>query len=56
MPAPRYETSDAFRELLDVLRDADQSFLEGFRAVPDEASVIEGYRFLVDVFSVAPAL
>jgi hypothetical protein len=51
--AHRYETSLAFRELLDVLRDADQTFLDGFRAVPDEASAIEGYRFLVDVFSVA---
>jgi len=49
----RYETSTAFRELLDVLRDGDQNFLEGFRAVPDEPSAIEGYRFLIDVFSVA---
>ncbi|MEO8601718.1 MAG: DUF1214 domain-containing protein [bacterium] len=54
MTAPRrYETTEAFRELLDVLRDADQNFLDGFRAVPDEASAMEGYRFLVDVFSVA---
>ena len=48
-----YETAAAFRELLDVLRDADQNFLDGFRAVPDDASAIEGYRFLIDVFSVA---
>ena len=53
MTVRTYETGAAFRELLDVLRDADQNFLDGFRAVPDEASVIEGYRFLVDVFSVA---
>jgi hypothetical protein len=53
-PGPRrYESSAAFRELLDVFRDADQQFLEGPRAVPDDASVVEGYRWLVDVFSVA---
>jgi hypothetical protein len=49
----RYESGAAFRELLDVLRDADQQFLEGPRAVPDDVSVVEGYRWLVDVFSVA---
>ena len=49
MRAASYETSAAFRELLDVLRDADQNFLDGFRAVADDASVVEGYRFLVDV-------
>jgi hypothetical protein len=48
-----YETTAAFRELLDVIRDGDQHFFEGFRALPDEAAVVEGYRFLVDVFSVA---
>ena len=53
MRSSSYETGVAFRELLDVLRDADQNFLDGFRAVPDDASAIEGYRFLVDVFSVA---
>lgn len=47
------ETGAAWRELLDVLRDADQQFLEGFRAVADDASAVEGYRFLADVFSVA---
>ena len=51
--ARTYETGAAWRELLDVLRDADQSFLEGFRAVADDASAVEGYRFLADVFSVA---
>jgi hypothetical protein len=53
MRSSSFETTAAFRELLDVLRDGDQSFLEGFRAVADDASVVEGYRFLVDVFSVA---
>src|SRR5436190_287304 len=41
MPARSYESAAAFRDLLDVLRDADQNFLDGFRAVAD------------DVFSVA---
>jgi len=48
-----YETTAAFQELLDVLRTGDQVFLEGFRAVPDETSVIEGYRWLTEVMSVA---
>lgn len=48
-----YETSTVFRELLDVLRDADQAFLDGPRAVGDEALVMEGYRFLTETLSVA---
>lgn len=48
-----YETSAVFRELLDVLRDADQNFLSGARAVGDEAFVMEGYRFLTETLSVA---
>ena len=51
--ARRYASGVALRELLDVLRDADQQFLEGPRAVPDDVTAIEGYRWLVDVFSVA---
>lgn len=53
-PAPRrLDAAAAFRELLDVLRDADQTFLDGPRRVPDEVTALEGYRWLVDVFSVA---
>jgi hypothetical protein len=48
-----YETSRVFHELLDVLRDADQQFLAGPRAVGDEAFVVEGYRFLTEVLTVA---
>jgi len=48
-----YAASIAFRELLDVLRDADAVFLDGPRAVTDEATVAEGYRWLADVLSVA---
>jgi hypothetical protein len=49
----RYETTAVFRELLDVLRDADALFLEGPRAVADEVTVAEGYRWLTEVLSVA---
>jgi hypothetical protein len=47
------ETQAAWRELLDVLRDADQTFLDGFREVADDVTALEGYRWLADVFSVA---
>jgi hypothetical protein len=36
----------AFRALLDVLRDADASFLAGPRAVTDAVTIAEGYRHL----------
>lgn len=48
----RYETQTAFRELLDLLRGADEIFLDGPRAVPDPVNVIEGYRWLTEVLSV----
>jgi hypothetical protein len=48
-----YETTAAFRELLDVLRDADQTFLDGPRAVADDVSALEGYRWLTEVLGVA---
>lgn len=52
MPA-NYETTTAFRELLDLLRDADGIFLDGPRAVPDAIGAVEGYRWLTEVLSVA---
>lgn len=51
--AASFKSSAAFRELLDTLRDADAIFLDGARAVADEVSVAEGYRWLLDVLSVA---
>jgi hypothetical protein len=48
-----YETTTAFRELLDLLRGADRTFLEGPRAVPDAVSALEGYRWLTEVLGVA---
>src|ERR1041385_5894587 len=48
-----YHTTAAFRELLDLVRDSDQLFLTGPRAVGDEVTVVEGYRWLTEVLSVA---
>jgi len=39
-----YETTDAFRELLDLIGSAEGLFLTGDRAVPDEVSVVDGYQ------------
>jgi hypothetical protein len=50
---PALATTAAFRELLDLLRDADRTFLAGPRAVADEVSALEGYRWLTEVLAVA---
>ncbi len=47
-----FATTRAFRELIDLIRDADQNFLAGPRAV-DDLSGVEGYRYLTEVLSVA---
>ena len=41
MPERRFETTTAFQELMDLVRNADRVFLEGPRAV-DDVSVLEG--------------
>jgi hypothetical protein len=43
----------AFRELLDLLRDADATFLTGPRADMDEVGVAEGYRHLTHLLGYA---
>jgi hypothetical protein len=43
----------AFHALLDVLRDADQTFLEGPRADMDALGVAEGYRHLTHLLGYA---
>jgi Protein of unknown function (DUF1214) len=43
----------AFHELLDLLKDADKTFVEGDRALTDEVSVAEGYRYLTDALHAA---
>ena len=47
MTDPSWESSVAWRELLDGLAALDQSFLAGDRAVADEQSGAEGYRALL---------
>jgi hypothetical protein len=53
MATRSYETTGAFRELLEVIGAADRTFLEGARALPDDVSVLEGYRWLTEVLGVA---
>ena len=48
-----YESTRAWRELLDGLRELDEHFLAGPKAVRDEISVAEGYRFLATILGVA---
>ncbi len=48
-----WETTAAFHELMDVVRGAEKLFLEGPRAVDDESSVVEGYRWITQILQVA---
>lgn len=48
-----YATTAAFHELLDLIGQADSTFLRGDRAVPDEISVVEGYQWLTQILAVA---
>ena len=50
---PTTNAGAAFRALLDVLREADATFLTGPRAVADAVSVAEGYRHLTHLLSYA---
>jgi Protein of unknown function (DUF1214) len=52
-PTPTWEASVAWRELMDGLRDLDQCFLTGTKALTDEQSVAEGYRSLATALGVA---
>ena len=47
------EAGRAFRELLDVLRDADDTFLDGPRADMDALGIAEGYRHLTHLLGYA---
>ncbi len=51
-PARAPLSQQAFGDLLDLLREAPSSFEGGVRAV-DDLSVIEGYRWLTEVLTVA---
>ena len=48
-----WESTAAWRELLDGLRDLDATFLEGPKAVRGEQTVAEGYRFLATAMGIA---
>jgi hypothetical protein len=48
-----WECTAAFSELMDVLRAAERNFLEGARAVDDEKSIAEGYRWITQILQVA---
>ena len=50
---PLTKSGSAFRELLDVLRDADQTFLTGPRGGMDALGVAEGYRHLTHLLGYA---
>ncbi len=52
MTGRRFETTAAFHELIDLIGEADATFLDGPRAV-DDASVLEGYRWLTEILSIA---
>ena len=52
MSERRFETTAAFHELMDLVRNADRVFLDGPRAV-DDVSVLEGYRMLTEILHVA---
>lgn len=48
-----HQSTAAWHELLDTLRDLDASFLEGPRAVSDDRHVADGYRALATCLGVA---
>jgi hypothetical protein len=53
MEARSWKTTQAFHELMEVVKGAEQLFMEGPRAVTDEASVAEGYRWITQILQVA---
>lgn len=48
----RYETDAAFHDLVELLGSLDAVFREGDRALTDDQSVLEGYRWLFSVLQV----
>jgi hypothetical protein len=48
-----HEATDAWRELLDTLRQLDRSFMEGDKAVTDDRHIADGYRMLATTLGVA---
>lgn len=52
MAERHFETGTAFHELINLVEAADKTFLDGPRKV-DDLSVLEGYRWLMEILSVA---
>jgi hypothetical protein len=50
--SPQWESTQARHERLDGLRDLDQTFLAGERAVACERAVADGYRMLTTILGV----
>ena len=48
-----FETTEAFRELINAMRELEDTFLVGDRAVEQDVSVIEGYRWIFSLTQVA---
>ncbi len=48
-----FETSAAFAELMQAMRELEASFLRGERALEQDVSVIEGYRWIFSLTQVA---
>ena len=48
-----HQSAAAFRALLDLLRDAEQTFVTGPRAVADGIDMAEGYRHLTHLLGYA---
>jgi hypothetical protein len=48
-----FDTTQAFHELLELVRGLEPHFLTGSRAVQDDASVLEGYKWIFSILQVA---
>jgi hypothetical protein len=53
MATRSYETTKAFHELLDLLKEVDQRFFEGMTPLTAEADVLDGYKWIPTVLQVA---
>ncbi|HEY1842037.1 MAG TPA: DUF1214 domain-containing protein [Mycobacterium sp.] len=53
MTHSEHESTAAWRELVDTLRELDRSFLDGERAVADDRHIADGYRMIATTLGVA---
>lgn len=52
MTTPAWQTTEAWHELLAGLRELEETFLSGDRAVEGESAVVDGYRMLATTLGV----